>query len=333
MRRSRSAFTLIELLVVIAIIAVLIGLLLPAVQKVRDAAARASCQNNLKQLGLATQSYASARKDALPPLMGPSMARDYGTWVIKLMPYLELDAAYNLYQYWGTPGAYPPNERYDTFQNFNNVTKFRYTVFTCPSDREATPLIANTIVGSSPAVQNTIPNYNYAACVGTFGTYGQPPAGTLPPGFVPAIGMFSVNAPPKGIKLTDISDGTSNTIMFAEVRQGQVPGDVRGFILWGDTAAFSTYAPPNAKTTSLPTGADQFSGTGLSTCQAGVPADMPCMNTGVAMQVAMFARSKHTGGVNVVMGDGSVKFVTNEIAPANWAAAGTIDGKENLPLE
>jgi len=329
MRRSRSAFTLIELLVVIAIIAVLIGLLLPAVQKVRDAAARASCQNNLKQLGLASASYESARK-SLPPLMGPSSARDYGTWVIKLMPYLELDAAYNLYQYWGTPGPYPPNERYDTVLNFNNVTKFRYAVFTCPSDREATPLTANTITGSSPAVPNTIPNYNYAACVGTFGTYGLAPAGA-PATFIPSMGAFSVNAPPKGIKMTDINDGTSNTILFAEVRQGQIAGDIRGFILWGDTAAFSTYSTPNNKTVA---GADQFSGTGLSTCPAtGVPVDMPCMNTGTATQVAMFARSKHTGGVNVVMGDGSVKFVTNEIAPANWAAAGTIDGKENLPLE
>src|SRR5690242_10822161 len=87
----RRAFTLIELLVVIAIIAVLIGLLVPAVQKVREAASRASCANNLKQIGLAFHSYHDARK-ALPP---DRIAASWATWAVLIMPYLEQGASYN----------------------------------------------------------------------------------------------------------------------------------------------------------------------------------------------------------------------------------------------
>ena len=97
-RRGRRGFTLIELLVVIAIIAVLIGLLLPAVQKVREAAARAKCQNNIKQLGLAVQNFASANLDKLPDCVssqnGNPPARYNGSWHFNILPYLEQNAIY-----------------------------------------------------------------------------------------------------------------------------------------------------------------------------------------------------------------------------------------------
>ncbi len=316
-RRTRKAFTLIELLVVIAIIAVLIGLLLPAVQKVREAASRSTCSNNLRQLGLGVTNYESQKK-RLPPFMGPPLAgptpsRDYGTWAIVLMPFIELDNAYGLYQNWGAATGAAP--KYNEGVNLT-PTQIRYPVYTCPSDTEQTPF----------APTNTIPNYNYAANIGTGGTYGLPHNGV--PAYTPRPGPFDGANPVRKIKMTDITDGTSNTILFAEVRQGSVANDIRGMIYFGDTAGFSTYVTPNSNSI-----ADQMTGTAPCVCPTAPPADHPCVNTGTANQVGMFARSKHPGGVNVVFADGSVKFVANDINANYWLFAGSIDDKQIVSFE
>src|SRR5438034_458642 len=94
LRPGRRAFTLIEVLVVIAIIAVLIGLLLPAVQKVREAAARAKCANNLKQLGLAVHNYHDARNAMPPDRLAPG---GFVTWAVLILPYIEQDSVYKLW--------------------------------------------------------------------------------------------------------------------------------------------------------------------------------------------------------------------------------------------
>src|SRR4051794_22622124 len=133
---KRSAFTLIELLVVIAIIAVLIGLLLPAVQKVREAAARASCQNNLKQLGLAVHNYDSGQASLPPAFRGDGVPIPYfSSWSVlaELNPYLEQTNIYNRMDL--------KQQTYDTTSPFNNTAANQFAVqqvvklFLCPSDK------------------------------------------------------------------------------------------------------------------------------------------------------------------------------------------------------
>src|SRR5262245_33873029 len=128
---KRSAFTLIELLVVIAIIAILIALLVPAVQKVREAAARTQCTNNLKQIGLACHSFEGTMK-ALPRLNAGASSVWNGTWAVEILPFVDQQAARDLYQGFGNPGTGP--FYYDAV-NAMNVTGKRWAVYTCPSDQ------------------------------------------------------------------------------------------------------------------------------------------------------------------------------------------------------
>jgi len=312
---KRKGFTLIELLVVIAIIAILIGLLLPAVQKVREAAARMQCSNNLKQLGLAMHTFHDA-EGRLPPKTANGCC--WGTWIIPVMPYIEQGNAYALYQNYGgtdtvasgvpapTPaGATPP--RYAGAPNNTNVNGRRYKTYSCPSDKDNVPIGSN------------LPNYNYAVVTGNGSTASVAAGpGTAPAGYVAKAGMFDPSitevvykAGGKKVKLTDVTDGLSNTIMIGEIRQGQ-GSDLRGFTMWGDAAGCSTWYTPNS------TALDVIS----QNCTSDPTGGMPC-TTGTPLVFAM--RSRHTGGVNACMGDGGVRFISNTIDPIVFLWLGSSD--------
>jgi prepilin-type N-terminal cleavage/methylation domain-containing protein/prepilin-type processing-associated H-X9-DG protein len=320
MWRRRSGFTLIELLVVIAIIAILIGLLVPAVQKVREAAARTQCLNNLKQIGLGMHAYHDAYKKLPPQTANNRNSCCFGTWQMAILPYVEQNNLWRLYVNWGGAAAAPT---YEQGANLLVVSQ-QLAVFTCPSD---TPNAAKSVTFNGTTYPIT--QHNYLVNVGNidYAQGGDGPLPDQPAGLTFRGAPFSRKAQ---FRLQDITDGTSNTLMAAEVNQGQGQ-DFRGLTWWAEGSGFTVYRTPNSP------GFDYIAnGKGASGCvptsQNSMNADCQSLKTNNPGWTANFnvftARSRHTGGVNVVLCDGSCRFVSDSIAWGTWQALGTSRGGE-----
>jgi prepilin-type N-terminal cleavage/methylation domain-containing protein/prepilin-type processing-associated H-X9-DG protein len=317
MKKHIRGFTLVELLVVIAIIGILVALLLPAIQAAREAARRSQCINNLKQVGIAFQNYHDVHKQL--PIGAYSCC--YGTWQPAILPFIEEQSLADMYKILPTTEQFFNDDyRYDNenltrtpaIRNYE-ATQKRIGTLTCPSDE------AQVAIGGTQGKEG-ITYHNYVANFGT----------TSHVGYDPLLGVNYFGSPFIGqddgsnlrhnlvTKFKQISDGLSKTIMVSETVQGK-EGDLRGLTWWGWAAGFETFVPPNASDADLLQNKDY--------CKNTVASNPPCAPA-VGPKFYNGARSRHKGGVNVVMCDSSVQFVVDDVDLAVWRAASTTKGSE-----
>jgi prepilin-type N-terminal cleavage/methylation domain-containing protein/prepilin-type processing-associated H-X9-DG protein len=396
--RHRSGFTLIELLVVIAIIGILIALLLPAIQKVRESASRAQCSNNLKQIALAAHNYHD-NYGRLPVGCYMPYAVDGGSpaaffqnanngnginttqditnpfgpnWAVYILPFIEQGNLYNSANVAAYPGpgpfTIPPQTPADFApydRSWRAIRGAKIKTYLCPSD-PYNKLPYEDASGVDTPLEVGWARGNYAATCGftdsDHTTDGNPSFGANPfdgqggvggDGNVPGnpanppvskgpVFFFSTTGK-NGTQLTDISDGTSNTIMFNEVRAGISPLDPRGVWALGMpgsslTEAGRAYNPTPNNTLDSPDG--QTYGDELQNCYKfwylgiGSQAGIGCFpnTTGDQMNSAM-ARSMHIGGVNAAFADASVRFIRNGIDQFTWCILQSKNDSYSIPAD
>jgi prepilin-type N-terminal cleavage/methylation domain-containing protein len=297
--RVRYGFTLIELLVVIAIIAILIALLVPAVQKVREASARTQCANNLHQWAVAMHSY----HDAYGKLPIGARSNPRQTWVMYVWPYIEqgdLASRNDL----SKPFHDPPGTIHNSM---NGLTGIKVSLYNCPSDMGY----------DQDDVGQTYPRTrgNYVI------NWGNTKYDTAPPssGIAPFSHNGGSRSTPRTTKLRHISDGTSTTLLMAEYikAKSHQDNDWRGDIHNDDGVfRFHTITPPNSTVADVILNNWSVADNDFF---APVTAGSPQYNA---------TRSHHLGGVNAAMCDGSIRFFGNTVLFAAWKAMGTIDGGE-----
>jgi prepilin-type N-terminal cleavage/methylation domain-containing protein len=341
-QRIHAAFTLVELLVVIAIIGVLIGLLLPAVQKVREAAARAKCQNNLKQIGLALHNYESANNSFPPSEVYPVPTTGNVSIHVRLLPYIEQSNLGNAYA-----AALAANS--STASN-SGAAQAQIPIYDCPSDPNVVAVPDGTDSSGNPVFKYPV---TYGFNCGTWMIYSW---ATLHGGD----GAFSINL---SAKPGDFLDGLSNTLAAAEVKAQLLNGATKDPVGY-----YRNSKIPNVANAPPPTNATTFSATYCSggsvnnnlhldyysalVTQSGFTTTFP-PNTVVPYlytdgktydidfvsnqesatatgftYAAVTSRSYHIGIVNVLLMDGSVRPVSNSITAQIWQALGTRAGSE-----
>lgn len=337
-RYGPRAFTLIELLVVVAIIAVLIGLLLPAVQKVRDAANRSQCQNNLKQIGLAVHNYENSAGHFPPAQIHP---RHVSVQVI-ILPYIEQSAAYGLAS---VNLATTTDLRNDTSANANQCKSQNVPIYQCPSEES---LLTFGTGSGTTAVWYGKSNYFANGGLITDTTDGSK-GGAFSMAIAPANGTALIEG--WSAKVGDFLDGMSNTAMFAEIQRTTDASNSSTNTLivqaananWTGSEDISTIAACSTNnasglyTTVNYMGNEYWRGDIVPTTMYNHTLPPNSSVRGNCVDKSFIkghipARSYHSGGVNVVACDGSVKFVRNDIDPTVWKAFGTRAGGETLNL-
>ncbi|MBI1325725.1 DUF1559 domain-containing protein [bacterium] len=339
--RHKGGFTLIELLVVIAIIAVLIALLLPAVQSAREAARRAQCVNNLKQLGLAIHNYESIH-GTLPigrvwtpqpgfPLPGFFMGPQNTNWFTQILPQLEQQALYDAFNFSiGLEGVPDSTGMPSGFSVNSTVFGTKVSSMQCPSD-ENRPL---RVTWPTNGRQIVAPRGNYMVSWGNTVWSQLNSAGGTATRNLPVFHRRSAFGH-QSVRLAGVTDGTSSTIFTAEVLQGDA-NDARGAI-WTLASVFMTRFTPNG-TRDFYGVADPSGGggdrLGDGFCVSDPTHKLPCITVPFPYyDYYQAARSRHPGGVNACFGDGSVRFVKDTIEEQVWVGLNSISGGEVISAD
>jgi prepilin-type N-terminal cleavage/methylation domain-containing protein/prepilin-type processing-associated H-X9-DG protein len=339
----RAGFTLVELLVVIAIIGILIALLLPAVQKAREAARRTQCRNNLKQVTLALHNHHSARKrmphglynyifehwTTPPPYNGRQNRR---CWMHDSLPYLEETALYEQFNRFMNDASNPLSWGAYNFPGCSTIIP----PLMCPADA-ANPKTV-TYAYSTPGVVGPPPSLdgggasqgfsgNYIVC-GSSNYLNPGPVGASTKNSAKLNGMFFSLSK---VRMTDVTDGTAHTAMVSELilTPDVIDDDERGryYDPLGGGVQFTTKYPPN---TSVPDFINWLSRKPVPLAPARWCAGGECQPS---ENFYLSVRSYHTGGVNMAMADGAVHFIADSINPVVYTGYGSRNGGETGGLQ